>query len=277
MSIDRIVLSTDENETYIQFWPLVATAWKKYFPEVNVTLALLTNRTEDSELVQEMKKYGEVVIVNPVEGIPLANQAKMARHIVASSCGDDVCCLHDIDSCPLQRDYTENFVNKREINSVLRVGKEVLDGGPHEGKFPMSHITTEGNIWKDIINPNNLTTDKLFESWVGTKEYDTKEDISQSPYGFSDESLIRVLLSRWKPQKFTDVIRGVDIHNSWLDRSWWSTDSRLVETKLNNNEFVEANLLRPFSVYWENIKPVVEYICGNTDESIIFRITDYEK
>ena len=101
------------------------------------------------------QKHGDVHIVNPIKDITIANQAKMARHIVASQCGDDVCCLHDIDSCPLCRGYTEKFTSKREKNTVLRVGKEVLDGTPHEGKFPMSHVTTEGYIWKEIINPDN--------------------------------------------------------------------------------------------------------------------------
>ena len=273
MSIDRIVLSTDENETYIQFWPLVATAWKKYFPEVNVTLAFLTNRTEDDKLIQEMKRYGEVRIVNPVEDIPLANQAKMARHIVASMCGDDVCCLHDIDSCPLQREYTENFTSKREKNTILRVGKEVFDGGPHNGKFPMSHITAEGYIWKEIINPYDLNTEELINSWRETSVFDIKEDINQPPQIFSDESLIRVLLDRWTSKKFTDVERGVNIQEDWIDRSWWMVDV----DKLNKGEYVEANLLRPFSRYWEHIKPVVKYICENTDPKIMLRISDYEK
>ena len=155
-SIDRIVLSSDtRHHMFIEFWPLVATAWKKYFPEVTVTLALLTDRQEDDALVEECRKHGEVYIVNPIKDAPIQNQAKVARHIVASKMGDDVCCLHDIDSCPLNRHYTENFVRHREKDSVLRVGREVLHGGPHHGKFPMSHITAEGYIWKEIINPDN--------------------------------------------------------------------------------------------------------------------------
>tara|TARA_Y100000004_G_scaffold152114_1_gene175108 strand:- start:6281 stop:7195 length:915 start_codon:yes stop_codon:yes gene_type:complete len=284
-SIDRIVLSSDtKHHMFIEFWPLVATAWKKFFPEVTVTLALLTERDENDALVEECRKHGEVHIVKPIPNAPIANQAKVARHIVASKMGDDVCCLHDIDSCPLNRYYTESFVSRRKKDTLLRVGREVLHGGPHHGKFPMSHVTAEGYIWKEIINPNNLSDRKLLESWVGMAIFtecgverrflDGKESLGAKWQHFSDESLLRALLSKWEPQRFTDVQRSVDgsllnVTERWLDRSWWPGDPKVIYRKLINGDYVEANMARPMYENWVNLLPLVHYIYGHTDESIV--------
>ena len=96
---DRVVLSTDENPNYIEFWPLVCSAWKKFFPEISVSLAFVSDRTESDDLLLRMKKFGDgIEIFKTVDGIPTANHAKVARLILASEFENEVCLIHDIDT-----------------------------------------------------------------------------------------------------------------------------------------------------------------------------------
>ena len=70
---DRIIVSTDENPMFLQFVPIVSKAWKKYFPEKKLSIAFVSSRDKNDNVVKEMSKYGDVKVFKPVEGIPTAN------------------------------------------------------------------------------------------------------------------------------------------------------------------------------------------------------------
>ena len=94
--------------------------------------------------------------------------------------------------------------------------------------------------------------------------YDHKESISNTPDptgvigGFSDESLMRVLINKYSPDKvgIKEIDRGVDVRKEWIDRSWWGIDIG----KLRSDGYVCCNFLRPFSAYYQYCEPIVKYI-----------------
>lgn len=264
---DKIIVSTDDS-TFVQFVPVVSRAWKKFFPECDLHIAFVTDRSEDDELVGRMRKYGEVHLFKTIEGVPTANHAKVARHLLASKQGNAVCMLEDIDTVPMQREFYEDRTSKREKDHLLAVGAEVLRNTPHEGKFPMSTITAEGDLFKELINPNNLSDTELVESWKGLALVDHKEAINNHPSTFSDESLIRALISRWENKRISHADRAVDIHKYWIDRSWWGID----DEKMHNEEYVACNFLRPMENNYEKLERVVEFIFdGDVPAEVILK------
>lgn len=262
---DRVIVSCDES--FKDFWYVVTKAWNKYFPDKKISLAFVTNREEDDSLVTKMRKFGDVHIFPVVSGIPTANLAKMARHILAGNYNDEVCMIEDIDTIPLQCDFINRILSKRQKGKMLFVGKEVYVGnGTDEGKFPISNITGESYLFQKIVNPDNLGYKELFESWCNIKVFDHKEAINNTPdiygsYGFSDESLWRVLLKRYRIEEedFCFINRDVDIRKYWIDRSWWGIDN----TMLKNDEYVCCNFLRPFSENYYLIEPIIKYVFNN--------------
>ena len=254
---DRIVVSTDENPMFLQFVPIVSTAWKKYFPEKKLSIAFISDRGYDDNLVNKMNNYGDVKIFNPVAGIPTANQAKIGRHILASEYKEEVCMIEDMDTIPLQRDFFSNRTSGYD-SGIIVVGSEVYNNTPHEGKFPMSTMTATGNLFGEIVNPNNLKYEDVIKSFIGIREFDHKEAIEISPDIFSDESLMRVLLRRWNGE-INKVNRDVNVHSDWIDRSWWNIDRE----KLHSGGYITCNFLRPFVDNFERIKPVADYIFGD--------------
>ena len=71
MKLDHIVLSTNDNPKYYEFWPVVAQSWNKLFPEVNLVLAYVSY---DTSSVSELERYGRVAHYYPIDGIPIQNQ-----------------------------------------------------------------------------------------------------------------------------------------------------------------------------------------------------------
>lgn len=251
---DRIVTSTNESRVYLEFWKIQLLAHKVFFPNKKLTVAFYTDRTENDELVQEMINSGlEVRIYNIVSGYSEANVAKILRYICASEYTNEVCVTVDIDTIPLQSKYLNDVTSKREVNKLLAIGAEVLIGTVDEGKFPAHHMCAEGHIFKKLYNSNDKSLEDLLLDLKGTKVFDNKEDICG--HVFSDESLNRALIKLNNvPVQHTE--RKINIRTEWVDRSWWN----LNVDKLNNGEYVEANLLRPYSSYLSEISPIENYL-----------------
>jgi len=260
--MDRVILSTDDNDTYLNFFPIVAKAWKKFF-DVPVSLAYVTNRTEDDPLVSRMREYGEVRLYPRVSDVPPGNQAKMARFFLATEYPDEVCMVNDIDTAPLSIPYFERVLSQYEDGKILAVGAEVYEGSPHEGKFPIGEITATGKVFGDLVNPNGFNFTTFIKSFRSMRLFDHKETIL-SPE-FSDESLLRALIAI-TGVPVVHARRDVNIHSDWVDRSWWNID----ETKLKSAGYVLVNFLRPLMGSFEETKPIIDYIYGEEDFEDIF-------
>ncbi len=255
---DKIIVSSDESY-FIEYLPIVCKAWEKFY-NITVTLAFVSNRVEEDPFVQKLREYCDVVIFPIIEGIPVPNQAKMARHFLASLMGDEVCMIEDIDTIPLQTNFIDKIVSQRKTGKLLLVGQEVYEGSEHSGKIPISNMMGEGYLFQRIINPFQQQYEDLIKSWIDIKYCDHKEAINSAADKFSDESLIRALISinDVHGRNIQKINRDVNPKNDWIDRSWWSID----KNKLNSGGYVICNFLRPFFDNYLIIEPVVKYIYG---------------
>ena len=266
--INRLVISADEKTYFKEYLKIVVEAWKKFFPEVKISLAFVTSEKSINPAFLEIDNL-EVTNFPIIRNLPIANQAKMARHYLACSYGEEIVSIEDIDTIPMQRQWFEEKFSKRIKETILFVGKDVYEGTGHEGKCPISTMTAESFLFKAMINPKNLDYEEFIESLVGLRVYDDKEDVSV--LNFSDESTIRAL-SKNKNIKFTEINRNVDVKVDWIDRSWWSID----EQKMKKLGYVTCNFLRPFSSNFSKIQPVVEFIFEKqkSPSSTIFKLKE---
>lgn len=259
--MNQIILSTNEDPVYMQFWKPVSWAYKKIFPECTIHLAFLTNRSEDDDLVKEFSQYGKVTLFKPIHDIQEFAQAKMIRFILASMQGDDVCYIDDIDLFPLVKSFITNKTDQRPKDHLLCVGGEVYN---NNGCYPVSQMTAEGYIWKKFINPNNLEYPDLIRSYRGPVKFDKREsvdielDFSKDNY-FSDERLIRRLRHN-NPVPVFEMERGYkDFMTATIDRYKWSVNIE----KLNNHGYLNAHGIRPYETWKEKYEPLIEYINKN--------------
>lgn len=260
--INQIILSTNEDPLYMNFWKPVSWAYSKMFPECTVHLAFLTNREENDPLVKDFKQYGRVTLFKPLEYVPEFAQAKMIRFILASQQNKQVCYIDDIDLFPLVKSFITDKTNQRPKNHLLCVGGEVYG---NNGCYPVSQMTAEGKVWKQFVNPNDLSYEALFNEWINTTwMFDKREnpmiplDWDRDQY-FSDERLLRRLLFTYEVPKF-EIERGyTHFLASTIDRYKWVIE----KDKLNNHEYFNAHGLRPYKDYEKEYEPLFEYIKKN--------------
>lgn len=257
MKFDRIILSSDHNPKFIEFWPLVAKGWRTFFGDVDIWLALVAKEGQFD--LKELRKHGNVERYEPVVDCPTANQAKVARYHLAATWGDDsVVMTNDLDLLPLQHQYLDQFV--RAPGQLFTLGAELYTG-PEAGKFTAGYLTAESSVWRTLVNPFNSPWISFVRSFVGMKMIDHKEDISrdvyhESPDTFSDESLLRALL-KLNPVPVVYAPRG---YNPYTVRALCRADWRFDPKKLANGTYVEAHLPRPLSANVERIQPLVDYL-----------------
>lgn len=257
---DRIVTSTNEDRTYLEFWKLQILTQKIFFPDKKLTIAFYTNRSSDDELVKEMQNEGVDVRLYPmVNAHREGNVAKILRYLCASEYTDEVCISVDMDTIPLQSEYINRITSQREVGRLLGVGKEVLDNTPHAGKFPAHHMCGEGYVFKKLYNPENKGFEELLNDLAGMQLFDYKEDIDGDH--FSDESLNRALIHKNKVD-VQHITRDINIHTDWIDRSWWGINKE----KLVQGKYIEANLLRPWSNHSEQIAPIYKHLLNLLNE-----------
>ena len=274
--IDRIIVSSDESD-FLNFWPVVSKAWKRFLPEAKITLAFVAEKA-NPDLLELLESFGEVYVFPRDKSVPSANQAKICRHILACLFEKEISMIEDIDTIPMQRNFIERISSEYEEGKVLFVGKEVYNNTQDEGKIPISNMMGRGRDLSLIFDPigaisksleMNIFNDDIFEVWNQWKNlrfFDHKESIVNNPDpsgigGFSDESMIRALIEKTSTHNSIKKIdRGIDVKENWIDRSWWEID----QEKMKNEHYVLCNFLRPFKSNYNICKPVVDYIYGES-------------
>jgi hypothetical protein len=261
--IDRVVLSSDANPKFIQFWPIVTWAWQRLF-QVPVHLALVASHDECD--FRSLALHGHVRVLPPVPGIPTGNQAKIARYFLAASLAaeaqgkDSVTLLNDMDLLPINKAYFEGLLRARVPGSLLTVGSELYTG-PEAGKFTAGCLTAEDTVWHRLVNPNRLSWRNFVESFAGTTVFDAKENIlskihHEHPDTFSDESLLRAWLHK-NPVPVTHQPRGFYPYTAG---ALCRTDWRFDPAKIMDGTIKEAHLLRPYSEHREQIDELIKFL-----------------
>jgi hypothetical protein len=299
MTPTKIFLSTNENPLYVQFWPLIASAWTHLGFEP--VLALSTNK--DISKWKWMEDYGEVVHFKEHDKIPSGNWAKLVRWWLYFRYENEVGIVSDIDMLPLQRDYFARVPDYYEADKHLFI-KGTYDNSL-TGKFPGCYMTAKGSVWKEILNPDDKYAD-VFEwakQFEGRQMYDLKEDPLTPHHQFSEESLMRSVVLQWDPTSektirwarpggwqhdiFSTslrVDRGAWPHNQshWNimgfggDKSYPNNMAHPLHHNPHEDYYIDSHLLRPLQQYKDHIIPLIKYV-GVSEELIELGIRKSEE
>lgn len=251
---DTVVLSTSISPKFSDLWPIVGAAWRKLF-DVPVHLAVVGDQCQVPAF-----DWSHIHYFKPVAGVPIPNQAKLARYYVASNLPDSsVILTNDVDLLPINADFLLRMLTSPRMGTLTTFGGEVYTG-KEQGKFMAGYLMAEGGVWRRLFGVNkDCTWNEFVLSFAGLKKFDTKEDVMNAvhhehPDTFSDESLLRYLV--WLTQTAVDYRKAAHYPERMLDRANWTFSPVL----LNSGFYVDCHLPRPLCDHADKIKPLTDFL-----------------
>lgn len=238
--IDRVILSSDLNPQFINFWPIAASSWKIVFG-ITPTLVVVSRKSIELNVLKKLEEFGSVYSIISKSTAPMPNQAKMARWYLAGMFENEIVTIEDVDTIYLKSEYLMEKMTHYQDESLLGIGNDVNQDDPdYKGKFPASNLTGKSEAFRLFFNPSNCESFETFLGhFKGLRVFDNREDPFNKPQDFSDESLIRALREIQKNELIRTIPRNVAIQTEWMDRSWWPKNGDIPK------QAILANLPRP--------------------------------
>ena len=203
----RVVVSSDLNVNYLAFLPSVVAHWRAHGLDPHIVLVAPSDSpAADTTMPLLEQLAAEVTLLRLPEelpNLPAGHVGKLARAYAATQLpAEDVVTIVDLDYYLFAFEAFEYHLRCVPENGVLGVGHNRYEGTPDEGKFPMYLTTARAGTLASILNPDGLAIQPWLSSLRGLSVFDAKESPFSKQYGtFSDESLFRVLISRYAQQQ----------------------------------------------------------------------------
>ena len=264
MQIDRVILATNDNPNYIEFWPIVAKVWKNVFG-IQPTLALIGD-----ENVKVDESLGDVIRFEPIPGIPTKTQAQTIRLLLPCLFEYEVSIISDIDVIPLNTSYIiDQIKNISDNKFVVYNNMEYVSPKNQITVYPMCYNTAKGSTFKEIFNIKNLEDiKKTIQYWydLANKLASTcNPKIRPILIHTIDERMLVGYLSSWPSNSTRCVmLNGRFCDEGLIDKTNWKYDTEL----LRLGYYKHANLLRPYHDL-ENKKLIDQLIKDRGWENLI--------
>lgn len=236
VKIDRVILAADANPYYLDFWPIVAKAWKELIG-IKPTLILVA---DDSIQVDET--LGDVIRFSPIPHVSIALQAQAIRLLAPCLFEHDICLISDIDMIPLSKKYFLNSVRHIAADKFIVYRDKAY--GEYAQQFPMCYIAAQGSIFKEIFNVNNIDDIRsILTYWDSLK------------LGWwTDELMLYQYVTNWAHYKTHCVKLGHTVTRR-IDRiHQWKYKKDL----LKRGGYIDAHCPRPYSKNKEKIDSLLD-------------------
>lgn len=228
--IIRAIMASDNNPTYLDFWPIVAQAWGKIIG-IRPTLALIADK---NTVIDET--IGDVIRFDPIPGVSTAQHAQLIRMLLPIYYPDDICIISDIDMLPLNKGYFLDPLAKIGKKQIIVYHDRVYK--PQAKRIPMCYVAGKGNTFKEVFHINAIDEiPGLIYAWS-----------ILNPSWTADEEILYTYLSQW--HKWTNYCQFLGFEATFvtqhrIDRFNWQYNIEL----LRNEFYHDAHLLRPLSKY----------------------------
>ncbi|MBT4856177.1 MAG: hypothetical protein HOH13_05910 [Crocinitomicaceae bacterium] len=229
--INRVIFASDNNPTYLEFWPLVSKAWCRISNNtVRPTLAFIGTRDENNPIDET---YGDVVYIDPVEGLNTGYQAQVIRVLIPALFPTDFCLLSDIDMFPLQLKYFTKPIRKIPDHKFIVYRNAAY--GPNPNAFPMCYNAALGSTFKEIFQVESFDDMRALMSHWHTLGMGW----------FTDERMLYECLTRW--QRYSqDCVKLNHNVGPRIDRG---DNMKFNASHLRNQRYIDAHCSRPYKQY----------------------------
>lgn len=167
MKIDRVILTSNNNENYYHFWNIVSKIYKINF---NITPTLIWfGNEEEIETLGLSKEYGDIICQKPHEKYQVPWQTTWGLFYFTKFFKDEVCLTIGIDEIPLSKMFINDLIEKIDNDSYVTLIDDAyhthwtIDGGVS----PSAYHIAKGKTFNEIYNFEEdffLEIEKVYQS-----------------------------------------------------------------------------------------------------------------
>jgi hypothetical protein len=245
MKINRVILVTDNNHLYYDFWNNISYTYKEKFG-IQPTLIFFGSETElkNANLSTE---YGEIITETRIPGIP-EWQYTWALFYFAKFYPNDVCVVMGIDQIPLGTYFFRESIDSiNENNYVMLIDDQyTFENKYHkkwnEGGFsPSAYHIAKGSTFSEIFE-----FDDSFESEIKKINALNIQTMWGNGWGTDEAYSCYKLFNFYDRNRISDLSKSNDFLNRRIDCH------RVHEVAydlglLKNNHYIECHSCRPYS------------------------------
>lgn len=240
MKIDYVIVSSNNNPYYLDFWPIISKVWKEKF-KITPVLALISD--EDSDL--ENSEFGLIKKYKSVQGVDEGLQSQIVRLFLPKEL-NGYCLISDIDIIPLSVQYFNDCASHLTEDNIVIYSSDNPECLKNK-EYPMCYVSSHSESFKKIFN-----LDLNWPSFVSMLK-------TRNEGWFTDQRYLYEKVNEYKNSTSKVVLlnRGWSgMANKRIDRASWSYDP----VKVSEGYYIDSHSLRPYSQYSYEINKLIDNI-----------------
>ena len=222
MKIDYVLMGSNSNPLYLDFWPIVSKVWREVF-NITPVLGLITE--DEFDLYDDGN--GLIIKLKTIEGYDDGLLSQLVRLYLPKFLKGN-CLISDIDMIPLSKKYFINNIKEFNDDELLIMSSH------HEqtvniNQYPMCYVIGNNEVFSEIFNLN----------------LDWESFIKQIPNNgwFTDQIFLYEQIKKSNYNKCKFPYREFLGDSKRIDRINWVYD----ENKVKEDYYIDSHLLRPFN------------------------------
>lgn len=256
MKINKVVVSSDCNPFYLDFWYNISKVWKLRF-NIHPVLFLIHN----DPTIKVNEEYGEVIYQKPLDNIPHHLQAQCSRYWVPSLDPDSTWITSDIDMIPISKKYFIDSLISLNDNQMGSMNARQID------KSPCCYIVAKGKTFKNVLDLPESFKDYIYSINFNSTNYSHKLPNHNNLFNNwgADENHFNYKIKNYKNKSIFKLISrfdnkgGVNRCKYRLDRKYHPYESFDVDEK-NIEKFIDFHCWRPYESHKEKIDKIVDIL-----------------
>lgn len=227
--IDYVIISSDDNPIYKDFYPIVAKRWlelgyKTYY----------VNITDSDEIIEN--EYGIFHKIKSLDFVSTGFQSQVVR-LFCSKFFDGVMMTSDIDMLPINGEYYKQYFDELTSENAIIYSGQPYGDVPY---YPMCYVLSHSSNFRKYLNIENMDFSEYCK-------------MLSDNYGQSWNTDENFMYDRFQNYKDNLLVKNERDFSRRVDRGNWFYSVDL----LKSGYYIDSHMLRPYNNYKEKIDDLI--------------------
>lgn len=245
MKVDRVILASNTDTLYSDFWNNISYTYKEKF-DIKPTL-IFFGTEEDFKNLNLSYDYGDVIFENSISNIP-AWQYTWALFYYTKFFSEDVCAIMGIDQIPLGTYFLKDIIQDIDddkyvmlIDDQYKYENKTKNKWDEGGYSPSAYHIAKGKTFNEIFK-----FEKTFDSEIKKVSASNVPTMWKNGWGMDEAYSCKILREYHDRKRIIDLSKTKDFLDKRID-CIRNLEVPYSLENLKNNYYIECHSCRPYS------------------------------